>query len=185
METDLSIRPEFGHQRRHPIGHLVEHQCPGGVHHVDALAAGVGHDAGLRGELLRCEGVGHHQETDRLQTEFTRQAEVLDGHVGLGAVRGDAADRAAVVLRLPDIVLGPDARQHQEGDLGVGDRLGGDLDQFLLRGFGESVVEARSAEAVAVGHLDHRHTGRVQGRDDGLHLLLGELVTLVVRSVPQ
>ena len=54
------------------------------------------------------------------------------GHVGLGAVGGDPADRAAVVLRLLDVVLGADAGQHQEGDLGFLGGLGRELDQLLL-----------------------------------------------------
>ena len=131
------------------------------------------------------DGVAHHQEADGLQTEFAGQPEVLDRDVGLGAVRGDPADRAAVVLGLLDVLLGAHAGQHQEGDLGFLRRLGGDLDQLLLGRLGEAVVEAGATEAVAVGHLDHRHAGGVEGGDDGADLLLGELVALVVRAVPQ
>ena len=36
-----------------------------------------------------------------------------------------------------------------------------------------------------MGHLDHRHARGVEGGDDGVHLLPGELVTLVVRAVPR
>lgn len=151
----------------------------------DVLLIGVGHDAGLLGELFRRDGVAHHQEADGLQPEFAGQAEVLDGHVGLGAVRGDPADRAAVVLGLLDVLLGAHPGQHQEGDLGVLGGLGGQLDQLLLGGLGEPVVEARAAQPVAVGDLDDRHPRGVQGRDDGLHLVLGELVALVVAAVAQ
>ena len=118
VETHLGVAAEFGHQRRHPVGHPLEHQRPGRVDHVDALAAGVGHDPGLGGELLRGNGVGHHQKPDRLQAEVSRQPEVLDGHVGLGAVGGDAADRPAVVLGLLDVLLGAHPGQHQKRDPG-------------------------------------------------------------------
>ena len=131
------------------------------------------------------DGVAHHQEPDRLQAELAGQPEVLDRHVGLGAVGGDPADRAAVVLRLLDVLLGADTGQHQEGDLGFLGRLGGQLDQLLLRGLGEPVVEAGSAEPVAVGDLDDRHARRVERRDDGADLVLGELVALVVAPVAQ
>ena len=129
--------------------------------------------------------MAHHQEPDGFQAELAGQPEVLDGHVGLGAVGGDPADRAAVVLRLLDVLLGADTGQHQERDLGFLGRLGRELDQFLLRGFGEPVVEARPAEPVAVGDLDDRHARGVERRDDGVHFVLGELVTLVVRPVAQ
>ena len=129
--------------------------------------------------------MAHHQEADGLQAEFAGQPEVLDGHVGLGAVGGDAADRAAVVLRLFDVLFGADAGQHQERDLGFLGGLGCELDQLLLRRLGEAVVEARPAEPVAVGDLDDRHTRGVERRDDGVHFVLGELVTLVVRPVAQ
>ena len=49
----------------------------------------------------------------------------------------------------------------------------------------EAVVEGRPAQPVAVGHLDDRHAGGVQRRDDGAHLVLGELVALGVRAVAQ
>ena len=119
VEADLGVLAEFGDQRRHPVGHAVEHQGAGGVDDVDALATGVGHDAGLGGQLLRRNGVGHHQEPDGFQAQLAGQPEVLDRHVGLGAVGGDSADRPAVVLRFFDVVLGAHPGQHQERDLGV------------------------------------------------------------------
>jgi hypothetical protein len=127
--------------------------------------------------------VRHHQEPDRLQAQLAGQPEVLDRHVGLGAVGSDPADRAAVVLRLFNVFFGAHAGQHQEGDLGFFGRLGGELDQLLLGGLGEAVVERRAAQSVAVGHLDDRHPGRVERRDDRLDLVLGELVAFVVRAV--
>ena len=48
VKTDLRVVAEFGDQRRDPVGDALEHQRTGRVDHVDALAAGVGHDAGLR-----------------------------------------------------------------------------------------------------------------------------------------
>ncbi len=91
----------------------------------------------------------------------------------------------AVVLRLLDVLFGADTGQHEEGDLGFLGRLGGQLDQLLLGGLGEPVVEAGPAEPVAVGHLDDRHTRGVQRRDDGSDLVLGELMAFVVTPVPQ
>ncbi len=166
VEADLCVVAEFGDQRGDAVGHALEHQRARRVDDVDALAAGVGHDAGLGRQLLRRDGVAHHQEADGLQPELAGQPEVLDRHVGLGAVGGDPADRAAVVLRLLDVLLGADTGQHQEGDLGFLGGLGRELDQFLLGRLGEAVVEARPAQPVAVGDLDDRHTGGVECRDD-------------------
>ena len=132
VKADLGVVAELGDQRRHPVADAVEDQRAGRVDHVDALAAGVGHDARLRGQLLRRNGVRHHQEADGLQAELAGQPEVLDRDVGLGAVGGDPADRAAVVLGLLDVVLGAHAGQHQEGDLGLFGGLGRQLDQLLL-----------------------------------------------------
>ena len=129
--------------------------------------------------------MAHHQKADGLQTEVAGEAEVLDRDVGLGAVGGDPADRGAVVVGGLDVLLDAQSGQHQEGDLGVLGGLRRELDQFLLGGLGEAVVEAGATEAVTVGHLDHRHTGVVEGGDDALHLFLGELVALVVRAVAQ
>ena len=185
MKTDLRVVTEFGDQRRHPVGHALEHQRTRRVDDVDALAPRVGHDPGLRGQLLRRDRVAHHQEPDGLQAQLAGQAEVLDRNIGLGAVGGDPADRAAVVLRLLDVFLGANAGQHQEGDLGFLGRLGGQLDQLLLGGLGEPVVEARAAQSVAVGHLDDRNARGVEGGDDGTDLVLGELMALVVAAVAQ
>ena len=127
----------------------------------------------------------HHQEPDGLETEVTSESEVLDRHVGLGAVRGDATDLAAIVLRGSDVVLGAEARQHEKRDPRALGGLGCRPDQFLLGGPGETVVERRPAEAVTVRHLDHRNTGVVEGADDRTHLVDGELVSLVMAAVPQ
>ena len=181
----LGVVAQLGDKSRDPVGDTLEDQRPGGVHDIDALAAGIGHDPGLLGELLRRDGVRHHQEPDRLEAELAGQPEVLNGHVGLGAVGGDPADRATVVLRLLDVLLGAHPWQHEERDLGLLGRLGRELDQLLLRRFRESVVEARPAEPVTVRDLDDRNTRRVEGRDDGTHLVLGELMTLVMGPVAQ
>ncbi len=64
-------------------------------------------------------------------------------------------------------------------------RLGSELDELLLGRLGEAVVERRSAQAVAVGHLDDRDAGGVECADDVAYLLRHELVPLVVRAVAQ
>ena len=120
----------------------------------------------LLGELLGADGVRHHQEADGLQTTVTGHGEVLLGDVGLGAVGGDADHRHAEVVGGDDVVLDPEPRQHQRRDLGVACLVDGGLHQHLLVDEREAVVVGRTAEAVAVGDLDHRHPCVVEGAHD-------------------
>ena len=62
--------PSSATTARHPVRDLLEDHGAGGVDHVHALAAGVGHDPRLAGEHLGRLGVGHHQEADRLQPDL-------------------------------------------------------------------------------------------------------------------
>ena len=118
--------------------HVLEDHGPGGVDHVHALAAGVGHDPGLAGEHLGWLGVRHHQEADRFQPDLPRQAEVLDGDVGLGAVRGDPDDGDAEIRARLDVVLRAEPGQHQRGDPRPGGGLHRGLHQDPLVGLARS-----------------------------------------------
>ena len=185
VEADLSVVAEFLNQRLDAIGYLLEYQRAGRVDHVHTLATRVGHDASLLGQLLRRNRVSHHEESDCFESTLTREAEVLDGYVGLGAVSCDTADGRTVVLRDDDVVLDAQSGQHQEGDLRVCRGLDGSFDEFLLGSLREAVVEGGSAETVAVSDLDDRHSGSVEGTDDGSYFVDGELMTLVVGAVAQ
>ncbi len=95
-------------------------------------------------------------------------------------------DRGAVVLRRPGCRPSrrrPAASARRSSPAVAVSRR--DLDQFLLGRVAEAVVERRAAEPVAVRHLDHRHTGRVECRHDGPDVVGGELVPLGVRAVTQ
>src|SRR5699024_5670417 len=92
---------------------------------------------------------------------------------------------AAVVARGEDVVLDAQSGQREERDLGLGGGLGRDLDEFLVVGLGEAVVEGGAAEAVTVGDLDDGHPGTVEGPDDVAHVLERGLVARVVRAVQQ
>jgi hypothetical protein len=169
VEADLRVVAEFGHQRADPVADLLQHERPGRVDHVDALAAGVGHDPAC---LASASG-GWECAIIRKPTvssPSSRPARSAARDVGLGAVGGDPADRGAVIGRGQDVVGDPDAGQHQERDPGL--RRGPDrrLDQFLLRGVAEPVGERRAAEPVPVRHLDHRDAGRVEAPNDRRHL---------------
>ncbi len=185
VEADLRVVAELRDQGGDPVTGLFHDEGAGGVDDVHALAARVGHDAGLPGQHLRRPAVRHHEEPDGLQAEFAGEAEVLDGDVRLGAVGGDPADRGAVVRGLADVVLEAETRQHQEGDLRPAGGLHRGLDELLLRGVAEAVVEGGPAEAVAVRDLDDGHARVVECADDGGDVVDGELVLLGVGSVPE
>ena len=48
--------------------------------------------------------VAEHEEADGLHPEGARRAEVLDRHVGLGAVGGDPGHRGADRVRMPEVL---------------------------------------------------------------------------------
>jgi hypothetical protein len=110
---------------------------------------------------------------------------VLLGDVGLGAVGGDAGHPRAPLVHLAQVVGHPDAGQQQHGDAGAADGRGGRGDQLAVVGPGETVVERRAAEPVAVADLDDGHAGRVEAAGDLGDLLGGELVRQRVRAVAQ
>jgi hypothetical protein len=176
---------DLGHQRRHPVGHVAGQQPAGGVDDVHALAAGVDHDPGLRGQRVGVGAVREHQEADGFQTEVAGHPEMLDRHVGLRAVGRDPHDRGAGVARLVQVGHGADAGQEQDGDPGVArhvDRRGHQVD---LVGVREAVVERRAGEAVAVSDLDDGHAGLVQRARHGPYLIDRELVGYRVAAVAQ
>ena len=125
VETDLGIVTQFGDQSGYRSATPSSTRAPG----VDALAAGVGHDAACFGDDLRRQREWLIIRNPTVQAQLPRQPEVLDRDVGLGAVGGDPADLSAVVLSGADVVLGAETRQHQEGDLGALRGLGRRLDQ--------------------------------------------------------
>ena len=95
---------------------LVHEQRAGRVGDVRALAAGVDHDPGLLGQLLRGGAVRHHQEARRSPCPGRGRREVLRRDVGLGAVRGDAHHARAGVVRAAQVVDGADAGHQQHRD---------------------------------------------------------------------
>ncbi len=127
----------------------------------------------------------HHQEADGLHAEVAGKPEMLDGHVGLGAMRGDPGDASTDVARSAKIVLGADARHQENGDRGLGGLLDTCPDQGQLVLAGEAVVERRAAQPVPVRYLDDGHAGSVQRVHGGADLGLGELVRHRVAAVAQ
>ena len=185
MKPHLGVITELGDQRRHPIGNPVENQRPGGVDHVHALAARIGHDPGLSRQFFRRHCVRHHQKPDRLQPQPAGETEMLRRHIRLGAMGRDPTDRPPVIARLNDVIGGAQPRQHQKRDPGIADRRCGEPNQFLLRGLGKPVIERRAPQTIPVRHLDHRHPRGIEGAHNRHHLIGTELVTLVMAAVAQ
>jgi hypothetical protein len=157
----------------------------GRVDDVDALRAAVHHDPGLLCQLGGPDPVRQHQESDGLHAHLPGGGEVLEGHVGLGAVGGDPGDRGAGIAGAAQVLDRPDPGQQQNGDLGVAGLVHRRGDQLDVVDGGEPVVERRAAKAVAVGDLDDLNAGRVQGVHDPAYLLLGEPVRHRVTAVAE
>jgi hypothetical protein len=185
VKADLRLRPDLGHQRLHPGLGAGQHERPGRVDHVHALRAGVHHDPRLPGQLGRAGAMAEHEEPDGLHAQVTGSPKMLNGYVGLGAVRSDAGDRRAHFVGVPQILDGAEPRQQQHGDPGAAGFRHRGRDEIELIAAGEPVVEAGPAQAVAVADLDHLDVASVQGMHDRPDLPLGELVRHRVRAVPQ
>ena len=138
----------------------------GGVDHVHALRAGVGHDPGLLAIFDGADPVREHQEANGFHAQVARGREVLDGHVGLGAVGRDPGDRAPALVDLAQVLHGAQTGQHQHRDLGLRRRLTAAATSLGRLTQAEPVVEGRAGQPVAVGHLDDLDAGGVQGVHD-------------------
>ena len=165
--------------------HVTGQHVAGRVGDVDAVGAVALHQLGLLHQTLGAVHVGHHQEADGVHVELARVGDVLLAHVGLGAVRRHADGVHAQAVRHLQVVDGADAGQQQGRDLGLLHQRDHGA-QVLLVGVGrEAVVDAGAAQAVAVGHLDQRHTGGIQAAGDALHLVERHQVALGVHPVAQ
>jgi hypothetical protein len=141
MKAHLCLRADLGHHRLNPLLSVAEYECARRVHAVHALRAGVDHDPGLARQLGWGCAVRHHQESDGLHAEIAGQPEMLDGDVGLGAVRSDPGDRGPGVARAAQVVHCADPRHQEHSDRGLGCLLDARPDQGELVLAGEAVVE--------------------------------------------
>ena len=183
VKADLGVLSHFGHHGSDAVRRVLEDHRTGRVHHVHALAAGIGHDSGLRGQDFRRLGVRHHEETHRLETERPGQAEMLDGDVGLGAVGGNPYDGQTEIGGSLDVCLGAQPGKEQGSDLGPSGRPNGRRHEQSFVSARKAVVERATAQAITVADLDNGHTGVVEGGDNGSDVVLGELVMDGVRAV--
>jgi hypothetical protein len=185
VEADLGLVSDLRGERGDARLGVAEDERAGRVDDVDALRAAVHHDPGLLRQLGGPDPVRQHQESDCLHAHLPGSGEVLEGHVGLGAVGGDPGDRGAGIAGATQVLDRPDPGQQENGDLGVAGFVHRRGDQLDVVDGGEPVVERRAAEAVAVGDLDDLHAGRVQGVHDAADLPLGEPVSHRVAAVAE
>ena len=89
------------------------------------------------------------------------------------------------LVRHLQVIDGADARQQQGRHLGLLHQRDHGAQVFLVGVRRKAVVDRGAAQAVAVGHFDQRHAGRVQAAGDGYHLLQRHLVALGVHAVAQ
>ena len=92
-----------------------------------------------------------------------------------------AAGNGATVCRIASHCTEADITEQH---FGLARKLGLETVGFLMMAHSQP-PEALAAQAVPVGHLDHRDARRVQGRDHRRDLVDGELVAFGVRAVAQ
>jgi hypothetical protein len=139
----------------------------------------------LGGQRDGIEPVGEHEEAHGLHAQLPRGGEVLDRHVGLGAVGRDPGHRRPGLAGVLQVRHRAQPRQQQDRDLRRHCFLGGGADQPDIVHRREAVVERRAAQPVAVGHLDDRYAGAIQPGDHRAGHLLVELMSLGMGPVPQ
>ncbi|MNF64180.1 hypothetical protein D3C84_459040 [compost metagenome] len=185
VETDFGPGVQSRTQGPDLLRHFIGQHVAGRVGAVDAIGAVAFHQARLLQQLLRADHVRHHQEADGVQAHLRRHADVLAGHVRLGAVGRHTNGRHAVFVGHLQVVEGTDPRQQQGRNLGLF-HLRDHRGEVLLVTVGrETVVQRRTAQAIAVGDFDQRHTGRIETGGHRDHLFDTDLVLFGVHAVAQ
>ena len=127
----------------------------------------------------------HHEEAGHVHTVLASPADVLGGHVRLGAVRCDANAAHTELMSPLEILDRPDAGKQQGREDGVPCGVRGRLDPGPVAVTAEAVGRAAAGQPVAVRDLDRGDARGVQGRDDVLDLVDGVLVPHRVHPVAQ
>jgi hypothetical protein len=185
MKAQLGLGLEGGAHGAEARLDAIRQQVAGGVGDVDAVGAVALHQPGLLDQAFGAVHVGHHQKADGVHVELSGQGDVLFGHIGLGAVGGDADGVHPQVAGHAQVIDGADAGQQQGRDLGLLHARDDGAQVFLVGVGREAVVHRAAPQAVAVGDFDQRHAGCVEPGGDADHLIEGHEVTLGVHAVPQ
>jgi len=166
VNADLRARLQDIPVGADPVPHAVHGEPAAGVGHVDAVRAGLLHDPGLLGEVVRGRHVAHHQEPGHVHAEFAGAGDVLRGDVRLGAVRGDPHRPHTEVVGPVELADGPDAGDEQRGEHRVFQHLGRRGDPLPVGVAAGPVGQAGTGQSVAVRHLDRVHAGGVERPGD-------------------
>ena len=185
VHADGHVVGQRGAHRRDPAADVIGEQRTGRVDDEDAGTPGVGHDLALLHQAGRVQQVRGVQVRVRRHAELAGQAEMLDPDIGLGDDGRDPGDRRAGRPGPLQVLLGADARQDRDRDLGPLDNRRRRAQQFLVGMQRPPVLQRVRAKAVAVPDRDRPHAGPVQGTGDRGDLIDGELMRDRVRPVPQ
>lgn len=185
MEADLGIRLQPLAQRADFLAHLIRQHVARRVGAIDAVGAVALHQARLLQQFLGADPVRHHQEAHGIQAHLAGHADMLAGHIGLGAVGGHAKGRHPMLMGHLQVVEGADARQQQRRHLGLLELGDYRAEIGLVAVSGHAVVERGPAQAIAMGDLDQRHAGGVQPGGHRHHLLQADLVALGMHAIAQ
>ena len=129
--------------------------------------------------------MGHHQEADRIKTEFAPQADMLFGDVGLGAMRGHMDAPCPAIGGHPQFIQCADARDVKDRNCRILHDLGNCRNILAICMQAAPVVERRSPQPVTMSDLDQGHSGIVESRSDVDHLVQGDLMAHRMHAIAQ
>jgi hypothetical protein len=162
VKTNLRFRERL-FERAHALGGARRQERAGRIHHVHTIAAVAFHKHCLLCEKFGRAHVGHHQQAYRFESHLFCHAKMLLGNIGFSANAGN----------------------QKRGDLSSCGRFPRHFNQVHLAGLGESILDGRPGQPVAVRHLDNQHSGFVESAHRVAHLLAGELMPHGMGAVPQ
>ena len=185
MKAQLGLGFERGAHGAQAHFHIVGQHVAGRVGDVDAVGAIALHQQPLAHQLFGAGHVGHHQEADGVQAQFTRLGDVLLRDIGFGAVGGDADGGDAQILGHQQMLDSADTGDQQRRHFGALHQRDHGFQVFLVGVGRKAVVDRATAEAVAVRDFNQRHPGGVQAAGDAFHLLQRHQMALGVHAVAQ
>ena len=185
MKTDLGFRLQGSAHCRHAGADVVGQQVTGRVGQVDAVGSVAFHQQALLDQAFGAVHVGHHQEADGIHAQPSGVGNMLLADIGFGAMGGHANGVDPQLMCHGQVIDGADTWQQQRRDLGVFHQRNHCRQIFFIGVGREPVVHRAAAQAVAMGHFDQRHAGRIEAAGNVLHLLQTDLMTLGVHAVAQ
>ena len=185
VEADLGVRLQRGAHSTNSGGNVVGKHEARAIGAIDRLRAIVLHEQSLFDQGLDRGHVGHHQEADCVHSELAAKADMLFGHIRLGAMGRDVDAASAAVGGHAQLVERADAGHVQHRNNRILHPRCDCCDVFLVAVQASPVVERGAAETITMRHLQQRDARLVQAGGNVDHLFQRDLVTHRMHPVAQ